>query len=339
MAVPPLNRPTILARAQAILSAQMQNYTQAQIASLQSSMQLTVAQKQAQVAGALTVGNGGAVTIVGGAGGGTGVGGAVSLVGGAPVSISSSIGTADTLPSFAKPDTKQPDTLGWRAWLWSEDVERLVSPHQSTPWPDDTLIVPHWDEGDAVRGTSGIHARLVPKNWRIIGWPDGDGSSGLSESPMLVTGVVERYGRYVLGTLGWRAEHVVIKELMAPSTEIGLAIEKAYPNVIVHYPDQIEGETPCKSVKSSELGKGSRPVPPSLLPQTQSVAPSRSLSLLQDLITDLSSPPNSSPSRLASAGAYKALGMLCRIWADAKLKPFTGAIGGVRITIGPDTKP
>jgi len=47
----------------------------------------------------------------------------------------------------------------------------------------------------------------------------------------LVTGLVERFGRYVLGTEGWRAEWVVIRKLRAPTPEIAEALARAYPEV------------------------------------------------------------------------------------------------------------
>lgn len=123
-------------------------------------------------------------------------------------------------------------------------------------------MVPDWSEADAVRGVAGIHAHLVPKHWKIMGTEHAEYVAALD--PMRVHGVVERFGKYVLGTEGWRAEWVVIKELMAPSTKIGLEIEQAYPDVIVHYPEE-EGDTSCELVKSSALGKGnrstSRPLP------------------------------------------------------------------------------
>ncbi len=223
---------------------------------------------------------GGPVTFGGGTSGTSGAGGAVTLVSGAAITgpafmITPGFGgsaASDGLPSFAKPDPSLPDTLGWRAWIWSEEAKCLLSPHQHSPWPEAELVIPHWDEGDVVRGVAGIHARLVPKRWRYIGWPDGDGSGGIGED-VLVTGIVERFGRYVLGTMGWRAEWVVIKELVAPTTDIGLALEKLYPDVVVHYLDQLDGGVKCESVKSSELGKGnrstSRPRPAPSLAQSQ----------------------------------------------------------------------
>ena len=49
-----------------------------------------------------------------------------------------------------------------------------------------------------------------------------------------VHGIVERFGRYVLGTEGWRAEWVVIRKLMAPNTKTALALMRKYPDVVVH---------------------------------------------------------------------------------------------------------
>lgn len=154
-------------------------------------------------------------------------------------------------------DPHQPDTLGWREWIWSPYDKMLKSPSQGALWPEAELAVPHWDEGDVVRGVSGIHAHLVPRHWKILATLHGEYVS--TDNALRVHGIVERFGKYVLGTEGWRAEWVIIKELVAPSTEVGLEIEKAYPDVIVHYPEE-EGEAPCESVKSSMLGKGSRSV-------------------------------------------------------------------------------
>src|SRR5689334_22721156 len=78
------------------------------------------------------------------------------------------------LPRWMRPDPKQSDTLGWRSWVWNEGVEMLVSPHQMTAWPTTELIAEHWSDQDALRGAAGIHARLVPKHWKIIGWPDDE---------------------------------------------------------------------------------------------------------------------------------------------------------------------
>jgi hypothetical protein len=60
-------------------------------------------------------------------------------------------------------------------------------------------------------------------------------ASSCSSSPPIVTGIVERYGRYVLGTEGWRAEWVIVRKLCAPTPEIAEALGRVYPDVeIIH---------------------------------------------------------------------------------------------------------
>jgi hypothetical protein len=167
------------------------------------------------------------------------------------------------MTALMKPDPKVPDTLGWREWLFQPAQRLLMSPIQLTAWPTAQLTAETWTDEGGVRGTVGIHAHLVPKHWKVV-------SELGSNDEHRVSGIVERFGRYVLGTEGWRAEQVVIRELMAPSTEIGLKLEQSYPDVIVHYPDQTdEGEFKWTSEKSSELERGSR----SLLPSSQPAPP------------------------------------------------------------------
>lgn len=155
--------------------------------------------------------------------------------------FSMAVGASRHLPRWLKPDPKVPDTFGWRSWVWHTGHELLISPHHMVLWDKPYLGAAYWDDANILRGNAGIHARLVPKHWKILGWPDDDASSGVDENPNLVTGIVERFGRYVLGTNGWRAEQVIIRELMAPSTEIGLALERVYPDVIANPspPDKI----------------------------------------------------------------------------------------------------
>jgi hypothetical protein len=124
------------------------------------------------------------------------------------------------------PAADMPDTLGWRVWNWDGRV--LVSPIQGTPWHEPSLRAEQWSDSDAVRGVAGIHARRMPCDWRRIdarSFPEAGGD---------VHGIVERFGRYVLGTEGWRAEWVVIRELMAPNTKTALAMMQRYPEVKVH---------------------------------------------------------------------------------------------------------
>jgi hypothetical protein len=68
----------------------------------------------------------------------------------------------------------------------------------------------------------------MPLDWRRALWEH------TVYDAFTVTGIVERFGRYVLGSEGWRAEWVVIRELQAPSVEIMLALMQRYPDVRVH---------------------------------------------------------------------------------------------------------
>jgi hypothetical protein len=123
-----------------------------------------------------------------------------------------------------------PDTVGWRGWRW--DGHLLLSPVQGTLWHDATLRAVEWADSAAVRGVAGIHARRLP-----IDWLRAD-PSRTEIGRCDVHGIVERFGRYVLGTEGWRAEWVVIRELMAPDTKTALALMQRYPEVKVHIQEQ-----------------------------------------------------------------------------------------------------
>ena len=129
--------------------------------------------------------------------------------------------------ALAKPDPAAPTTLGWR--LWHENV--LWSPQQKTPWPSAELRVENYSESDTLRGFAGIHALRVPVDWRRAVWPRSCGVTAKNG----IVGIVERFGRYVLGTEGWRAEWVFIRKLLAPNDEIGLKLESCYPDVEVYY--------------------------------------------------------------------------------------------------------
>jgi hypothetical protein len=134
-----------------------------------------------------------------------------------------------------QPDPGAPDTLGWRIWHWDAERQLLRSPDQGTLWHSGELLVERWDVSSVLRGRGGIHARRMPRNWLQAEWGNHDGPV---MSTKCLSGVVERFGRYVLGTVGWRAEWVVIRKLRAPTTEIGLALETAYPEVEVIYEDR-----------------------------------------------------------------------------------------------------
>lgn len=114
--------------------------------------------------------------------------------------------------------------VGWRVWVldtWRtykytdqgpepvRDVQTfLVSPHRGTTWNGPTLSAEVWSDEAAVEGHAGIHAALRPEPIQ----------GTLCFSAMnTVTGRVRGYGRYVLGTRGWRAERVVIDYLRVPA--------------------------------------------------------------------------------------------------------------------------
>lgn len=131
----------------------------------------------------------------------------------------------------ALPDFRQPDTLGWRYWYW--DGQRLISPQMRTPWHAPELYAQQWDTDLAIRGMAGIHALRMPRNWHFARWSERVPNDIRTSLP-LVTGVVERYRRYVLGRVGWRAEWVIIRMLQAPTPQIQAALLGAYPELAGH---------------------------------------------------------------------------------------------------------
>lgn len=143
---------------------------------------------------------------------------------------------ADTIRSLRAglPSRSAPSTLGWRAWNWDAVARVLRSPHRGTPWPTAACQASAWSDEDALRGRAGIHARRMPRDWRRAIWkPSDTQQEGPAPHPGLVCGIVERYGRAIVGPLGWRAEHVVIRGLVAPSIEMVLALMERYPDVEV----------------------------------------------------------------------------------------------------------
>lgn len=132
-----------------------------------------------------------------------------------------------------------PNTLGWRGWALSQavrvgnaDVRYLVSPQQKTQWDGPDMHSKEWNEAEVVRGTCGIHALLAPELWRNLVWEQAD-SAGAT-----VTGLVERFGRFVLGQDGWRAEWVIVRELLAPDKETAAQLGRAYPEVKIHVDEE-----------------------------------------------------------------------------------------------------
>jgi hypothetical protein len=124
-----------------------------------------------------------------------------------------------------------PSIYGWREWYLA-DLQSyvLLSPIRRTPWPTAALQAHTWSNEPLVNGHEGVHAHRCPANWRINQdcWP---------KLPRLVTGIVERFGRAVLGRNGWRAEHVVIRELIARDRKIALALSMRYPSARVWWVD------------------------------------------------------------------------------------------------------
>jgi hypothetical protein len=136
------------------------------------------------------------------------------------------------------PDKAAPPTLGWRCWLFDLVSHELTSPHRGTVWATPELRCEDWCESDVIRGVAGIHAHLVPENWLKLDPQEAPPMAQLTpdgRAVIAVTGIVERFGKFVRGTEGWRAEWVIIRKLRAPTTEIGLALEAAFPDVEIVY--------------------------------------------------------------------------------------------------------
>lgn len=130
-------------------------------------------------------------------------------------------------------------TFGLRCWQWNVTREHLVSPHQGTIWDGSELRCEEWCQDDVVRGVAGIHALLAPSDWQKS-WPREFDSNQAklqagNEITVPVCGIVERFGKYVLGEDGWRAEWVIIRKLKAPTRDIGLQLERAFPDVEIIY--------------------------------------------------------------------------------------------------------
>lgn len=136
------------------------------------------------------------------------------------------------------PDPDYPNTFGWRCWILSPIDWKLYSPIQQVAWDGSELRAPFWEESDVVRGVAGIHAHIVPEDWAKHVCPEGVMArmAGAAVAGFLIDGIVERFDRYVLGEEGWRAEWVIVRKLLAPTEEIGLELERRYPDVEIVYP-------------------------------------------------------------------------------------------------------
>lgn len=142
--------------------------------------------------------------------------------------------------SAATPDKYAPDTLGWRCWIWTHD-NKLISPYFNTVvWHSETMQAENWGSYDDSRNNSvGIHALLMPINWRQAGYPYFPTAQlkllcNLDQiRGSVITGIVERFGKFVLGDLGWRSEWVIIKELQTDSPCIADLLQQRFPQVSV----------------------------------------------------------------------------------------------------------
>lgn len=125
----------------------------------------------------------------------------------------------------SRPSWRRPDTLGWRTFGWHPTKHCLMSPVQKTLWTEPELRVTNWTEAGAVRGVAGIHACRLPRgDWRKAQRPD--------DMPFLpIIALVERFGKFVLGREGWRAEWVFIKEIMVPDEATARAARRVYPEI------------------------------------------------------------------------------------------------------------
>lgn len=178
---------------------------------------------------------------------------------------------------YEDPETDKtvPTTLGWRGWIWDEISQRLLSPVFGIPWDAAECRADMYDPVEDIRNKKGIHAYLVPKNWKMhncetmhfvlenyriaglvkesfssgsrfksyISTPQNKGHHGpprlVEEIKALpVHGIVERFGQFQVGEIGWRSEWAVIRELLAPNREVGLKLERMFPEVKVHFPEE-----------------------------------------------------------------------------------------------------
>lgn len=134
------------------------------------------------------------------------------------------------------PDPTAPDTLGWKVWVMGPDGT-LLSPFRHIRWESSVLRTETWDESNVLRGGAGIHARRLPRNIQRVADPtdyfDLTGVYPRHNNFVIVDGVVERFGQYVLGTDGWRAEEVRILRLFAPEAASAALLAARYPDVEV----------------------------------------------------------------------------------------------------------
>jgi branched-subunit amino acid transport protein len=135
----------------------------------------------------------------------------------------------NTPPGKARDSKDYMDSVyGFRIWSLDMNLGLLRSPHRNTVWEGPDMVCEDWEESEVVRGVSGVHAYLCPTDWKIQA-KNRPGS--IYDNSIMIAGVVERYGRYVLGEDGWRSEWAIIRKLYAPNKVIAEALRKSYPEV------------------------------------------------------------------------------------------------------------
>lgn len=133
------------------------------------------------------------------------------------------------------PDPNANAALGWRCWTIDPLTGILHSPLRIAAWPDGELRCDDFPESPhgQPESAAGIYALLMPRDWKRAGTESLPFDANQTAEDSLVTGVVERFGRYILGAKGWRAEWVVIRELQAQTVETKTLLERQYPNIPV----------------------------------------------------------------------------------------------------------
>lgn len=131
------------------------------------------------------------------------------------------------------PDPSVSNTFGWRHWHIQPLTGLLVSPYRHTIWHTPELRCADYADNDSIRDVEGIHALLVPHDW--INCPPSEHvhqlTAGKHITIPVISGIVERFGKYVLGSKGWRAEWVIVRKLAAPSRATEAILKLAYPDV------------------------------------------------------------------------------------------------------------
>jgi hypothetical protein len=104
--------------------------------------------------------------------------------------------------------------VGWRYWRVSSALpDLLISPFRQTRWDGPVLTAHTWSTHDAVQGLAGIHATHTQKQARRFAALERGYRGSYTYTTTVAIGRVRAYGRYVVGTNGWRAERVIVDKL------------------------------------------------------------------------------------------------------------------------------